>query len=125
MIELTGMSGRFPLIECHFFPPSVVLKTWPGRWGVVGLKPAYDDVGGPVVGAVDRDLGDRPRGQVAEVEPRPGRVVARLSIGAQEDATVVGAGVDGVTAADADRRDEAAARPVRRDAETACGEIRG
>ena len=71
------------------------------------------DVGGPVVAAVDRDLGDRPLGQVALVEPRPRRVVARLCVRAEEHPTVLGTGVDGVAASEADRREEAAACPVR------------
>jgi hypothetical protein len=41
MIEFTGRSGRLPLMFSHFFPPSTVAKTCPGRCGVDGLKPAY------------------------------------------------------------------------------------
>ena len=42
MIEFTGRSGRLPLMFSHFFPPSIVAKTCPGRCGVDGLKPAYE-----------------------------------------------------------------------------------
>jgi len=40
MIELTEVSGRLPLMSCHDCPPSVVLKTWPGLFGVAALKPS-------------------------------------------------------------------------------------
>ena len=39
--ELTGASGRFPEMSTHLWPPSVVLKTWPGSFGVAALKPLY------------------------------------------------------------------------------------
>jgi hypothetical protein len=41
MIELTGLSGRFALMSVQVSPPSLVLKTWPGRLGVAALNPAY------------------------------------------------------------------------------------
>ena len=41
MIELTGLSGRLPLMSVQLCPPSLVLKTWPGLDGVAALNPAY------------------------------------------------------------------------------------
>ena len=78
-----------------------------------------------VEASVDRELLDGPVRQhpAPAVDAGPGGIGVRLGIRAQVDEPVLRAGVDGISTADTDRRQEAAARAVRRRAGAPAGEI--
>ena len=65
MTEFTGRSGRLPLMLSKCLPPSVVLKTWPGRTEGDGSKPVYATYTIRVVAGVDRELRHRPLWELA------------------------------------------------------------
>ena len=88
-----------------------------------GVVARVGQVGDPVVAPVDGDRGHRPLGQLAVLEPRPGRRRRRLGLRAQVHEPVERAGVDGVAAADADRGDRAVPRPVRRGSGAAARQV--